>query len=205
MVVSYGDLLVVVIAFFGLVGAIRGVRSIALMTGAIFFAIVAVTFSGDLVMQGFQKLGLALNTPDTQAIFKACLFVFAAWMATIVLGRIVNVPTRGLPRSHRFYGLLVGLVNGFLIMAMLEQYMTQIIAATGKPGKPVSVGMPALHFTHPTPGSWSITLEPSTFTLLPTADSTLWNKLPVALVLLLLFLAFVFAGTLYTRLSGSRS
>lgn len=205
MVVSFADLLLVVIAVFGLLGAIRGVRSIALMLGAIFFAIVAVTFSGAIIMNGFRQLGVPLTTADTQAIFNAGLFIFAVWMATVVLVRIVRPLTKGLPRSQRFYGLVVGLLNGFLIMAVLQRYMTDIVQASARRGAPVSVGVPALFFSHPTPSSWSVSLQPSTFTLLPpTSGADLWNKLPVALVLLLLFLAFVLAGTLYTRVSGSR-
>lgn len=205
MTLSFADLLFVVIAFFGLVGAIRGVRSIALMLGAIFFAIVVVTFAGDTFINGFNRIGASLTTADTQAMFKAGLFIFAAWMATVVLGRIVNPPTKELPRSQRFYGLLVGLLNGFLIMAVLQQYMSAIIQAAAKGGKPVSVGVPSLIFSHPTPSTWSVSLQPSTFTLLPpTSNTTLWDKLPVALVLLVVFLAFIFAGSVYTRVSGSR-
>jgi len=64
--------------------------------------------------------------------------------------------------------------------------------------------VPALSFSHPTPDTWSVKLIPTTFTLLPPSPSSdLWAKVPVALVLLLLLLAFIFFGTLYNRLSGN--
>lgn len=205
MVVSYADLLLLVIAFFGLVGVIRGARATALTTGAICFAFVVVVLSGDLVMQGFQRLGWLLNAPDTQAVFLSILFLFTLIMANRVLLRIVAPPMKGLPRSQRLGGLLLGLINGFFVMAMVQHYLSDVLATAAGRSK-VSVGMPALSFSHPTPSTWSVSLIDSTFTLLPPAPSAdLWAKLPVALVLVLLFLAFVFAGTLYNRLSGSRS
>jgi hypothetical protein len=66
----------------------------------------------------------------------------------------------------------------------------------------VSVGVPALSIGHAAPDTWSIRLVPSSFSLLPPATSgDLWTRLPLALVLLLLFLAFVFVGTIYSRVN----
>ena len=203
MVISFADILLLVIAFFGVYSLFRGARASALTTGAICFAFVVVILSGSLIILGFQRLGLALKTPDTQAVFLAALFVFTAFMANRVLRRIVPVATRGLSRSERLWGFLLGLLNGFFVMAMIQHYLNAVLVANAKPN--VSVGFPALSFSHPTPNSWSLSFVPSTFTLLPPAPTAdLWAKLPVALVLLLLFLAFVFAGSVYNRLSGSR-
>lgn len=204
MVVSFADILLLVIAFFGVYYVFRGVRAAALTTGAICFAFVVVVLSGSLIMAAFSRLGLALNTPDTQAVFQAALFIFAAFTANRMLASIVRVPRKGLPRAERVWGFVLGLLNGFFVMAMIQHYLNTVIQATTG-GASVSLGVPALKFSHPAPNSWSISFEPSTFTLLPTTPSAdLWAKLPVALVLLLLFLGFVFAGTLYNRLSGSR-
>jgi uncharacterized membrane protein required for colicin V production len=204
MVVSFGDALLVVIGFFGILGAIRGVRAAALTTGAICFAFVVVVLAGSLVMDGFRKLGFNLSSADTQAAFEAALFVFTAFMANRVIASIVGLPRSGFARSERIWGFVLGLLNGFFVMAMIQHYLSAVLsAAAGRAN--VSVGVPALSFSHPTADSWSVKLVPSTFTFLPpTPSADLWAKLPVALVLLLLFLGFVFAGTLYNRLSGSR-
>ena len=206
MVINYADILLVVIVLFGVFGSFRGVRAVALTTAAVFFGLVVVWFSGDLVVQAFRRVGVALDTADTQALFKAVLFVFAVYMASLVLTRIVNPPRSGLTRSHKLWGLALGLINGFLIMAVLERYISDALAATAKPGSPVSLGIPALSFGHPDAATWTVKLVGSSLTLLPpNVNTNLWDKLPTALVLLLLFLAFVFVGTVYGRLSRGRS
>ena len=207
MVVSFADILLGVIAVFGVFGVFRGVRAGALTTGAIFFAFVVVVFAGDLVIGVFRRLGMALATPDTQALFKAVLFLFTLLMAGRVLGAIAVVPKRAVTRREKLWGLVLGLLNGFFIVAIVERYLVTMIQATAARSK-VSVGVPALSFGHPTPDTWSIRLVSSSFTLLPPAPSgDLWTRLPLALVLLVLFLAFVFVGTIYGRVSrrsGSR-
>jgi hypothetical protein len=96
---------------------------------------------------------------------------------------------------------VLGLLNGFFIVAIIERYLIVAIQATA--GKSmVSVGVPALSFDHTTPDTWSVRLVPSAFTLLPpTAGGDLWARLPLALVVLVLFLAFVFVGTVYGRVN----
>ncbi|HZS91979.1 MAG TPA: hypothetical protein VFE42_31405 [Chloroflexota bacterium] len=203
MVIGYGVILAVVIAFFGLYSVIRGVRSTALTTAAICFAFVVVVLSGSLLTDAFQRLGLVLNTPDTQAVFLAILFIFTLLATNRALKNIVPVPTRGLTRGERLGGLGLGLLNGFFVMAMIQHYLNSVLVAAAG-GSNVSVGVPALSFSHPTPDTWSVKLIPTTFTLLPPSPSSdLWAKVPVALVLLLLLLAFIFFGTLYNRLSGN--
>ena len=201
MVVSLADILLVVIAVFGVFGIFRGVRAGALTTGAIFFAFVVVVFAGDLVIGVFQRLGVPIATPDTQALFKAVLFIFTLLMASRVLASIAAVPRRALSRREKLWGLVLGLLNGFFIVAIIERYLITVIQATA--GKSmVSVGVPALSIGHATPDTWSVRLVPSSFTLLPAASSgDLWTRLPLALVLLVLFLAFVFVGTIYGRVN----
>jgi hypothetical protein len=201
MVVSLADLLFVVIAVFGVFGVFRGVRAGALTTGAIFFAFVVVVFAGDLVIDVFRRLGVPLATPDTQALCKAVLFIFTLLMASRVLATIAAVPKRALSRREKLWGLVLGLLNGFFIVAIIERYLITVIQATA--GKSmVSVGVPALSIGHATPDTWSVRLVPSSFTLLPAASSgDLWTRLPLALVLLVLFLAFVFVGTIYGRVN----
>src|SRR5438477_653577 len=65
MVVSFADILLVVIAIFGVLGLFRGVRAGALTTGAIFFAFVVVVFAGDLVIGVFRRLGAAICGPGS--------------------------------------------------------------------------------------------------------------------------------------------
>jgi uncharacterized membrane protein required for colicin V production len=204
MVVSLADILLVVIAVFGVVGVFRGVRAGALTTGAIFFAFVVVVFAGDLVLAVLRRLGLPLATPDTQALFKAVLFIFTLLMASRVLATIAAVPRRALSRREKLWGFVLGLLNGFFIVAIIERYLIAVIqAAAGK--SMVSVGVPALSIDHAAPDTWSVRLVPSSFTLLPSASSgDLWTRLPLALVLLVLFLAFVFVGTIYGRVNRSR-
>jgi uncharacterized membrane protein required for colicin V production len=201
MVVSLADILVVVIAVFGVFGVFRGVRAGALTTGAIFFAFVVVVLAGDLVSDVFRRLGVPLATPDTQAIFKAALFVFTLLMASRVLATIAVVPRRALSRREKLWGLVLGLLNGFFIVAIIERYLITVIqTAAGK--SMVSVGVPALSIGHAAPDTWSVRLVPSSFTVLPAASSgDLWTRLPLALVLLVLFLAFVFVGTIYGRVN----
>jgi hypothetical protein len=201
MVVSLADILLVVIAAFGVIGVFRGVRAGALTTGAIFFAFVVVVFAGDLVIAVFRRLGVPLATPDLQALFKAVLFVFTLLMASRVLAAIAAVPRRALSRREKLWGLVLGLLNGFFIVAIIERYVIAVIqAAAGK--SRVSVGVPALSIGHAAPDTWSVRLVSSSFNLLPPASSgDLWSRLPLALVLLLLFLAFVFVGTIYGRVN----
>jgi hypothetical protein len=201
MVVSLADILLVVIAAFGVFGVFRGVRAGALTTGAIFFAFVVVVFAGDLVIDVFRRLGVPFTTPDAQALFKAALFVFTLLMASRVLAAILAVPKRALSRREKLWGLVLGLLNGFFIVAIIERYLITVIQATA--GKSmVSVGVPAFSIGHAAPDTWSIRLVPSSFTLLPSASSgDLWTRLPLALVLLVLFLAFVFVGTIYGRVN----
>ena len=201
MVVSLADILLVVIAVFGVFGIFRGVRAGALTTGAIFFAFVVVVFAGDLVIGVFRRLGVPLTPPDTRALFKAALFVFTLLMASRVLAAIAAVPRRALSRREKLWGLVLGLLNGFFIVAIIERYLVAVIQASAARSR-VSVGVPALSFGHPTPDTWSVHLVSSSFTLLPPASSgDLWTRLPLALVLLLLFLAFVFVGTIYGRVN----
>jgi hypothetical protein len=201
MVVSFADILLGVIAVFGVFGVFRGVRAGALTTGAIFFAFVVVVLAGDLVIDVFRRLGVPFTTPDAQALFKATLFVFTLLMASRVLAAILAVPRRALSRREKLWGLVLGLLNGFFIVAIIERYVIVAIQATA--GKSmVSVGVPALSFGHTTPDTWSVRLVPSAFTLLsPTASGDLWARLPLALVVLVLFLAFVFVGTIYGRVN----
>jgi hypothetical protein len=204
MVVSVADILLVVIAVFGVLGLFRGVRAGTLTTGAIFFAFVVVVFAGDLVIGVFRRLEVPLTTPDTQALFKAALFVFTLFMAGRVLAAIVTVPRRALTRREKLWGLVLGFLNGFFIVAIIERYLIAVIAATAGRSR-VSVGVPALSFGHSAPDTWSVRLVPSSFTLLPPAPSgDLWGRLPLALVVLVLFLAFVFVGTIYGRVNRSR-
>ena len=204
MVVSFADILLVVIAIFGVFGVFRGVRAGALTTGAIFFAFVVVVFAGDLVIAVFRRLGVPLATPDTQAFFKAVLFVFTLLMASRVLAAVAAVPRRALSRREKLWGLVLGLLNGFFIVAIVERYLIAVIQATAGRNR-VSVGVPGLSFGHSAPDTWTIRLVPSSFTLLPSASSgDLWTRLPLALVLLVLFLAFVFVGTIYGRVNRSR-
>lgn len=203
MVINFADVILVAIVYFGVFGSFRGVRLTALLTAAIFFAIVVVTFSSTLVIQGFQRLGVALATPDTQALFTAALFIFTTFMATLVITRIVAMPRRPLTRGEKLWGLLLGFLNGFLIMAVIAHYVSDAAQAAAPAG--ASVGFPALAFAHPDAATWQVRLVQSSLTLLPpSSNADLWNKLPIALILLLLFLAFVFVGTLYGRVSRSR-
>jgi hypothetical protein len=98
---------------------------------------------------------------------------------------------------------VLGLLNGFFIVAIIERYLITVIqTAAGK--SMVSVGVPALSIGHAAPDTWSVRLVPSSFTLLPASSGDLWTRLPLALVLLVLFLAFVFVGTIYGRVNRSR-
>src|SRR5919201_2410434 len=108
MVVSFADILLLVIAVFGVFGVLRGVRAGALTTGAIFFAFVGVVLAGDLVIDVFRRLGVPLATADTQAIFKADLFVFTLLMDSRVLAAIAAVPRRALSRREKLWGPVPG-------------------------------------------------------------------------------------------------
>src|SRR2546423_6988514 len=101
MVVSLADILLVVIAVFGVFGLFRGIRAGALTTGAIFFAFVVVVFAGDLVIGVFRRLAVPLTAPDTQALFKAALFIFTLLMGGRVLAAIATIPKRALTRRER--------------------------------------------------------------------------------------------------------
>ncbi len=204
MVISAAEIFLVIIVIFGVFGVARGVRATALTTGAIFFAIVVMLLSGGLIVASLQKLGFALAGLDTQDIFLAVLFVVIVAMAAYALGRLVDVPRRGGTRKDKLQGGALGLLNGFLITAMIDRYITEAIGV-GSPGG-LSVGVPGIAFSHPTPNTWSVSFIANPLTLTPGGGSgaDLWSKLPYALLLLLLFIAIVFVGTVYGRLNRSK-
>ncbi len=203
MVISAVEIFLVVIVIFGVFGVARGVRATALTTGAIFFAIAVMLLSGALIVVSLQKLGVALTGLDTQDIFLAVLFVLIVAMAAYALGRLVDVPRKGGTRKDKLQGGAIGLLNGFLITAMIDHYITDAVQV-GSPGS-LSVGVPGIAFSHPAPNTWSVSFIANSLMLAPGAtNADLWSKLPYALLLLLLFIAIVFVGTLYGRLNRGR-
>ncbi len=205
MVISFTEVVLLVIVLFGVYGVFRGVRAVALTTGAIFFGIVVVVFSAAIIVAALRRLGLPLDTVGAQDLSAVLLFVFVVLMASLSLRRIVGVRTSGLARTEKLWGFALGLLNGFLIMAVVEHYLSDAIQSGAPVGAPVQVGVPDLVFSHPVSNTWSVSLVSQPLVVLPpAATNDLWSKLPIALVLLLLFLAFVFVGILYGRLNRAR-
>jgi len=202
-VISFTSLLVVGIALFGIVGAFQGLRAAALTTGAIFFGLVAILIASGIVSTIFRKLGLPINSPGGTAILDIFLFIFCVVMGSIVFRRIIDVPLDDVARRDRLWGLFLGLINGFLFMAVIEHFIARAAAATQN-GSTATVGIPSLIISHPQSNRWVFTIGMNGLSLLPAgSNSDLWAKLPLAILLLLLFLGFVFIGSLYGRLSRS--
>src|SRR5207237_733664 len=92
------------------------------------------------VIGTLRRLDVPLTTPDSQALFKVALFVFTLLMARRVLAAIAAVPTRAPTRREKLWGLVLGLLHGFLIVATVERYLTTVIQATaGSAGAVVRV------------------------------------------------------------------
>lgn len=205
MVINFAAVLTLGILLLGVLGFVRGVRIAALTTAAVFFALVVIIFSGGILISGFRRVGLPISGIDGESFFLLLLFIFSLSMATLVLRRIIAVPDGDVSRHDKGWGFVLGLLNGFLIMAVIEHYIAQAAQAALPPGSPVQVGIPSLAFGHPAGNTWSISLLSTPFTLMPAgSNADLWTKIPMALLLLLLFLGFVFVGTVYGRLSRGR-
>lgn len=204
VVINAFEILLVVILYIGVWGSFRGVRAFSIMTGAIFFALVVLLVSGDIAVQFARQIGLPLIGVDSQDVFKIILFLFIVAIATFALGRITTPPGPK-TRADKLWGLGLGLLNGFLIAAVIDRYLTDAIQSASPLGT-VSVGIPSVVFAHPSANTWQVSFVSNTVTLLPSSgpSTNLWTKVPYALLLLLLFLAFVFVATLYGRLNRSK-
>jgi hypothetical protein len=206
MSLDFTDLALAVIALFGLVGWLRGVRRIAVTTGGIFFAMVVVGLMGNDLISALKRVGFSFHPRQQSDLFLAFLFAFTVYVVQLGAGRAILGSKGGpLTRQQRLSGLSLGLLNGFLLVANVVRYAdpylrTVVDARTG--GWTWDIPLP--HLGRPDSSSISIGIQQTPITITPSPLLKIYNTLPTALILLFAFLVFVFVGTLYGRVVRGR-
>jgi len=201
MSIDFTNLALLVILLFGVFGWIRGIRRIAVATGGIFFAMAVLSVTDRDLIDSLGKLGVRFH-PSAQAdLFLAGFFLFT--LCVVQLGGTLLILGRGrapLDRRQRTGGFVLGLINGFLIIANVLHLADPYLRTTQDP---IAGGwtwhLPLPHFSHPDPSTFSVSIAPLRLTITPSPLLQLYTSLPTALILLFLFLTFVFLGTLYGR------
>lgn len=206
MTIDFSTLAFALIAVFGIFGWIRGVRRVAVATGGVFFAMAVVDLMGSQFIAQLKKVGLNFNPATVSNLFLAVLFVFTVYMVQLFGVKMVLGSGAG-PRSRQDHlnGLILGLVNGFLIVANTVRYANPYLLATqSAPGSGWSLHVLLPHFSHPDAGTFTVGIAPTILTITPSPLVNMYNTLPTAVVFLFAFLVFVFMGTLYGRIMRGR-
>jgi len=205
MSIDFTGLALAIIAMFGIVGWLRGVRRVAVTTGGVFFAMVVVSLMGPDLVTSLSHLGIRF-TVEQHDLFLALLFVFTVYVVGLGAGRLIlGARTGPLTRQQRLSGVGLGLLNGFLIVANVVRYAnTYLQHALNSQTGGWTWHIPMLHITHPNGSTISFSIEPSAITITPSPLLKLYDKLPSALIVLFAFLLFVFVGTMYGRIMRRR-
>jgi colicin V production protein len=206
MSLDFTNLALAIVVVFGLIGWIRGIRRVAVTTGGIFFGMAVVGLLGADLITSFSKVGIQFHPKTLADLFLALLFVFTVYI--VQLGGVLLIlgqKNRPSTRRERFNGLLLGLVNGFLVVANAMRYADPYLRATANPttgGWTWRLPLPRLG--HPDAGTFSFSIDPTNLTITPSPLLKIYDSLPTALILLFAFLLFVFVGTLYGRVIRAR-
>lgn len=204
MSIDFTNLALAIVAVFGLFGWLRGIRRVAIATGGIFFAMAIVSLIGADLIVSLSRIGIRFHPKALADLSLAALFVFTVYIVQLCGARLMVAPG-GLTRRQRLHGLILGLVNGFLIIANAMRYADPYLRSTQDPLTGGWTWRPSLpHLGHPNASTFSLSVAPTDFTLRPSPLLTLYNSLPVALILLFAFLLFVFLGTMYGRVIRAR-
>lgn len=206
MRIDFTDLALAIIALFGVFGWLRGARRVAVTTGGIFFAMVVMSATSADLLQSLQHLNIQFHPKEESALFLAIAFCFIVYVVQLGAGHMILGAKNGpLNRQQRVSGIVLGLLNGFLIVANTVRYAdpylrTAIDSSTG--GWTVHIPLP--HFSHPSSSTLVFSIDPSALTVTPSPLLQIYDKLPTALILLFAFLTFVFVGTMYGRVVRRR-
>ena len=211
MSISFTDIAILIILVFGIVGSFRGGKYVALITGAVFFAMALVATSSDVFLSTANRLGLHLVKHADRALFLAFLFVLTILLVQSTITRVIPGLTitrpkyKELSREAKVWGFLINLFNGFLIVATVVHYSSPYLSAN----LPARAGgwafsLPTLQFNSGD-NFIGLSIKPSTLVVTPSPLLTLYEHVPTALILLFLVLAFVFVGSLYGRMNRLRS
>jgi hypothetical protein len=211
MIVSFTEIAILIILLFGLVGMMRGGRYVIATTAAVFFAMALVATSSAVFLSTANHLGLHLVKHSDRSLFLAFLFVGTILLVQSTITRVVPGLTltrpkfRELSGAAKVWGFLIGLLNGFLIVATVVHYASPYLSenlATRTGGWAFS--LPTLQFDHGQ--NWiNLTIKPSTLVVMPSPLLGLYEQVPTALILLFVLLGFVFIGSLYGRMNRLRS
>jgi hypothetical protein len=206
MNIDFTNLALAIIFIFGVFGWVRGVRRTAVATAGIFFAMTVISLIGQDLITSLGRVGIHFHPATSADLFLAALFIFTVYAVQLFGVRVILGPGTGpRDRRERFNGALLGLVNGFLVVANAMRYADPFIQATlsGQSGGwRFRVLLP--RFSHPDAGTFSLTIAPTTVTVTPSPLLRIYDSLPTALILLFAFLVFVFLGTIYGRVMRSR-
>jgi hypothetical protein len=206
MSLNFTEIAIGLIGAFAALGWIRGARRAAVTSGCIFFAMVLIGLIGPDLVQMINRSGLKFHPPEEADLFLAILFALTVYMVRLAAIRVVGGPqSSGLTRRQRVSGLLLGLLNGFLLVANVirqaDPYLRSVLnAQTG--GWTWHVPLPHVSQAHGSSVTVSIVSSPLTIT--PSPLLNIYSTLPTALLLLFGFLIFVFVGTVYGRVAHVR-
>lgn len=144
--------LIVLVAIFILIGALRGlIPQLFNLAGLILAYFLARPFGG--LMEGFfQKFNLSPTAAHLTSIIVAGLVVY---FIVSIIGRFINRQVKegagGLSWRNRMWGGIIGLMKGALvalaILFIIDVIPQQLPAEPGKESKPLSQS-PALKFAH---------------------------------------------------------
>lgn len=207
MNIDFTNLALAIVFLFGVFGWVRGMRRIAVATAGIFFGMSVISLVGNNLILALERIGITFHPASSANLFLAALFVFTVYAVQLFGVRVILGPDIR-PDGHRerFNGFLLGLVNGFLIVANTMRYADPFVnsALAGTSGGwRFQLLLP--HFDHPAAGTFSLSIAPTIITVTPSPLLRLYDSLPTALILLFAFLVFVFLGTVYGRVMRSRS
>lgn len=206
MSIDFTNLTLAVIVVFGVFGWARGIRRVALATFSVFFAMALIELIGSPLTQELVRLGFVFHPAQESDLLQSVLFVFAVYVVYLFAVRLVLGAGSG-PRNRgdRATGLLLGLLNGFLVFATAVRYAEPFLTAvqsakTG--GWSTTLVLPRLG--HPDAGTFSLSISQTTITLLPSPMLRSYESVPTAVVMLFAFVVLVFLGTAYGRVVRSR-
>lgn len=207
MSIDFTHLALAIIALFGVFGWVRGVRRIAVGTAGVFFGMTIISLLGQNILLSLGRVGIHFHPAPTADLFLAGLFVFTVYAVQLFGVRVIlGAESRPGNRRERFNGMVLGLVNGFLVVANAMRYADPFVRSTlaGKSGGwSFHVWLP--RFSHPDAGTFSLSVAPTTVTVIPSPLLRIYDSLPTALILLFAFVVFVFLGTVYGRVMRNRT
>jgi hypothetical protein len=206
MNIDFTNLALAIIFIFGVFGWVRGIRRTAVATAGIFFGMTIISLIGQDLIVSLARVGVRFHPATNADLFLAALFAFTVYAVQLFGVRVIlGSGTRPADRRERVNGMLLGLVNGFLVVANTMRYADPFVQSTlagASGGWRFQLLLP--HFTHPDAGTFSLTVAPTTVTVTPSPLLRIYDSLPTALILLFAFLVFVFLGTVYGRVMRSR-